>query len=51
MDLNGDGSVVCWGIIRLTQDKAFLGIDLLPQGGGFPYQGEGGRAGLLISDH
>lgn len=48
MNMNADGSVVCWGIIKLTHDPAFLGIDLLPRGGGFPYQGDGDRAGLLI---
>lgn len=49
MIMNVDGSVVCWGIIKLTQDVAFLGIDLLPRGGGFPYRGDG-QSGVLIQD-
>ena len=47
MIMNADDSIVCWGIIKLTQDQANLGIDLLPQEGSFPYQGDG-RSGLLL---
>jgi hypothetical protein len=47
MIVKADGSVVCWGIIKLTQDQAFLGIDLLPRKGGFPYQGDG-QSGMLL---
>jgi hypothetical protein len=49
MVLKTDGSVVCWGIVKLTHNTAVLGIDLLPQKGGFPYQGDG-RSGLLVQD-
>jgi hypothetical protein len=47
MIMNADGSIVCWGIIKLTQDQARIGIDLLHQEGSFPYQGDG-RSGLLL---
>jgi hypothetical protein len=47
MIVKPDGSVVCWGIIKLTLDQAFLGIDLLPRKGGFPYQGDG-ESGMLL---
>ncbi len=49
MILNADGSVVCWGIIKLKQDPAFLGFDFLPHDGGFPYQGDG-QSGMLIQN-
>lgn len=49
MIVKPDGSVVCWGIIKLTLDQAFLGIDLLPRKGGFPYQGDG-ESGMLLQD-
>jgi hypothetical protein len=47
MIVKANGSVVCWGIIKLTLDQAFLGIDLLPRKGGFPYQGDG-ESGMLL---
>jgi hypothetical protein len=47
MMLGADGTVTCWGIIKLDSDPAFLGIDILPGGGGFPYQGDG-RSGILL---
>ena len=49
MIVNADGSVVCWGIIKLTQDQAYLGIDLMLRKGGTPYQGDG-RSGVFIQD-
>jgi hypothetical protein len=49
MIANADGSVTCWGIIKLTQDQAFLGIDLLPRNGSFPYQGDG-KSGMLLQN-
>ena len=47
MVVNADGSIVCWGIVKLTQDQAYLGIDLSLRKGGSPYQGDG-RSGLLL---
>ena len=47
MVVNADGSIVCWGIVKLTQDQAYLGIDLSLRKGCSP-----GRAtaveGLLL---
>ena len=39
MVVNKDGSVVCWGIVKLTQDQAYLGIDLMLRKGGTPVSG------------
>jgi hypothetical protein len=47
MIVNADGSIVCWGIIKLTQGQAHLGIDLLTRNGHSWYQGDG-RSGLLV---
>ena len=44
-----DGFFTCWTIVKLVQDTAFLGIELLPRGGGFPYQGDG-KSGMMVKD-
>jgi hypothetical protein len=49
MNLGADGSFVCWGIIKLTQDRAVLGIELWPQNANLPYRGDG-QSGLIIQD-
>ena len=47
MIVNADGSIVCWGITKLTQDQAYLVIDLLSPKTRSWYQGDG-RSGLLV---
>jgi hypothetical protein len=47
MIVNADGSIVCWGIFKLTQDHAYLAIDLLSRTTRSWYQGDG-RSGLLV---
>jgi hypothetical protein len=49
MSLQFNESVLCWGIIKLTQDSAVLGIDLLLQNAGRFYQGDG-QSGLMIQE-
>jgi hypothetical protein len=49
MIVNTDGSIVCWGIVKVTAGQAYLGIDLLrPKGGGTTSHQADKRAGLLL---
>jgi hypothetical protein len=47
MVVNADGSMVCWGIIKLTQDQAYLGIVLQTRQNQSWYPGDG-RSGMLL---
>jgi hypothetical protein len=49
MIVKADSWVVCWGIIKLTQDQAFLGIDVLPGQSG-PGDQRAAEAGLLLQN-
>jgi hypothetical protein len=49
MIVKADGSIVCWGIIKLTQAQAYLGIDLLPQKGESPSQVDG-QFGIFLQN-
>jgi len=44
-----DGSIVCWGIIQLTQDRAVVGVHPWPQNTEVAYRGDG-QSGLIIQE-